>query len=237
MFMRCNLRWAVLMVVMAGLPLVPAQPALADEEKPAETTPVAEEEPAEEAKAKQRNWRVRFTVAAASDDNGIVATSVTSRGHSVSISGGAGVGVNFEYRYSPRMGFEMGAMAVGGGVYVGVEKDSRYYPGVEVGGYVPLTFALNFHPLKKSEVFDLYLGPLVASTIVSGVGVSSEVNVGSRVDLGLGATLGFDINLGKRSRWSLNSGFKYIANITENESDSRIAFDPLIWTFGFGVKF
>ena len=237
MFLKCNLRWAVLIVVMAGLPLVPAQPALADEEKPAEAAPAAEEEPAEPVKAKERNWRVRFTVAAASDDNGIIATSVTGPGDSVSISGGAGVGVNFEYRFSPRMGFEMGAMAVGGGVYVGVERKSRYYPGVEVGGYVPLTFALNFHPLKKSEVFDLYLGPLVASTIVGGVGVGSEVNVGSRVDLGLGATLGFDINLGKRSRWSLNSGLKYIANITENESDSRIAFDPLIWTFGFGVKF
>ena len=234
MFMRCSLRWAVLIVVMAGLPLAPA---MAEEENAAETEIATEEEPAEPVKAKERNWRVRFTVAAASDDNGIIATSVTGPGHSVSISGGAGVGVNFEYRFSPRMGFEMGAMAVGGGVYVGVEKKSRYYPGVEVGGYVPLTFALNFHPLKKSEVFDLYLGPLVASTIVGGVGVSSEVNVGSRVDLGLGATLGFDINLGKRSRWSLNSGLKYIANITENESDSRIAFDPLIWTFGFGVKF
>ena len=234
MFMRCNLRWAVLMVVMAGLPLAPAT---AGDEKAAETETATEEEPSEPKNAKERNWRVRFTGVVASDDSGIVATSVTSRGHTVSISGGAGVGVNFEYRFSPRMGFEMGAMAVGGGVYVGVEKKSRYYPGVEVGGYVPLTFALNFHPLKKSEVFDLYLGPLVASTIVGGVGVSNEVNVGSRVDLGLGATLGFDINLGKRSRWSLNSGFKYIANITENESDSRIAFDPLIWTFGFGVKF
>jgi outer membrane protein W len=222
------------MFVMAGLPLAPAA---AGDEKAAESETATKEDTSESKKVKQRNWRVRFTVAAASDDHGIVATSVTSRGHSVSISGGAGVGVNFEYRYSPRMGFEMGAMALGGGVWVGVEKDYRNYPGVEVGGYVPLTFALNFHPIKKSEVFDLYLGPLVASTIVSGVGVSSEVNVGSRVDLGLGATLGFDINLGKRSRWSLNSGLKYIANITENERDSRIAFDPLIWTFGFGVKF
>jgi outer membrane protein W len=237
MFIRCNLRWAVLMVVMAGLPLVPAAPALADEEKPAETAAAAEEEPAESTKAKQRNWRVRFTGAVAADDNGIIATSVTHSGAHVSVAGGVGVGVNFEYRFSPRMGFEMGAMAVGGGVHVGVGKKDRYYPGVEVGGYVPLTFALNYHPLKNSEVFDLYVGPLVASTIVGGVGVGSGVNVGSRVDLGLGANLGFDINLGKRSRWSLNSGLKYIANITENESDSRIAFDPLIWTFGFGVKF
>jgi outer membrane protein W len=237
MLIRCNLRWAVLMAVMAGLPLVPTAPALADEEKPAETAAAAEEEQDESAKVRQRNWRVRFMVAAASDDNGIIATSVTGSGHSVSISGGVGAGVNFEYRFSPRMGFEMGAMAVGGGVYVGAGKRGRYYPGVEVGGYVPLTFALNYHPIETSEIFDLYFGPLVASTIVSGVGVSYDVHVGSRVDLGLGANLGFDINLGKSSRWSLNSGLKYIANITENESDSRIAFDPLIWTFGFGIKF
>jgi outer membrane protein W len=135
------------------------------------------------------------------------------------------------------MGFEMGAMALGGGVLVGYDKHHRYYPGVEVGGYVPLTFALNFHPIKDSEIFDLYVGLLVASTIVGGVGISYDVNVGSRVDLGLGANIGFDINLGKTSRWSLNSGLKYIANVTESERDSRIAFDPLIWTFGFGIKF
>jgi len=237
MFLRCNLRWAVLMVVMAGLPMVPAVTAMADEEKPAESAAAAEQEQEESAKAKQRDWRVRFTGAVAADDNGIVATSVTGRGHSVSVSGGAGVGVNFEHRYSPRMGIEMGAMALGGGVLVGVDKYHRYYPGVEVGGYVPLTFALNFHPIRDSEIFDFYVGPMVASMIVGGVWVGGDVNVGSRVDLGLGANLGFDINLGKRSRWSLNSGLKYIANITENESDSRIAFDPLIWTFGFGVKF
>jgi outer membrane protein W len=225
------------MVVMAGLPLVPAEPASADEEKPAETAQATEEEPAEPAKAKQRNWRVRFTGAVAADNNGIVATSITPSGTSVSVSGGAGVGVNFEYRYSPRMGFEMGAMALGGGVFTGVYKHHRYHPGVEVGGYVPLTFALNFHPIKDSEIFDFYVGPLAASTIVGGVWIGGDVNVGSRVDLGLGANLGFDINLGKTSRWSLNSGLKYIENVTESGNDSRIAFDPLIWTFGFGVKF
>lgn len=237
MFIRCNLRWAVLMVVMAGLPLVPATPAMAVEEKPAESATAAEEEPAESAKVKQRNWRVRFMGAVATDDNGIVATSWTHSGTSVSVGGGAGVGVNFEYRYSPRMGFEMGALALGGAVTVGAGKHHHHYPGVEVGGYVPLTFALNYHPIKDSEIFDLYVGPLVASTIFGGVWIGGDVNVGSRVDLGLGANLGFDINLGKASRWSLNSGLKYIANITESENDSKIAFDPLIWTFGFGVKF
>ena len=237
MFIRCNLRWAVLMVVMGGLPLAPAAPATADDEKPAESAAAAEEEPTEAAKVKERNWRVRFTGAVAADDNGINATSWTGSNHSVSVGGGAGVGVNFEYRYSPRMGFEMGAMALGGAVTVGGYKNHRYYPGVEVGGYVPLTFALNYHPIKASEIFDFYVGPLAASTIVGGVWIGDDVNVGSRVDLGLGANLGFDINLGRKSRWSLNSGLKYIANVTGSDSDSRVAFEPLIWSFGFGVKF
>jgi outer membrane protein W len=225
------------MVVMAGLPLVPAAPVLADEEETAETAPAAEEEPAEPEKAKQRNWRVRFTGAVAAADNGIIARSWTGPNHSVSVGGGAGIGVNFEYRYSPRMGFEVCAMALGGAVTVGGGKRYPYYPGVEVGGYVPLTFALNYHPIKDSQIFDFYVGPLAASTIVGGVWVNGDVNVGSRVDLGLGANLGFDVNLGKRSRWSLNSGLKYIANVTGSDNDSRIAFDPVIWTFGFGVKF
>jgi outer membrane protein W len=237
MFVQSNLRRAIVSLMIAGLTLVPATRAVAEDEDRVDRESAAEEEAGEQAKVRERNWRVRFTGAVAADDNGIIATSWTGHNHSVSVGGGAGVGVNFEYRYSPRMGFEMGAMALGGAVSVGVHKNHRYYPGVEVGGYVPLTFALNYHPIEDSEIFDFYVGPLVSSTIVGGVWVGPDVNVGSRVDLGLGANLGFDINLGKRSRWSLNSGLKYIANVTGSESDSRIAFEPVIWTFGFGIKF
>jgi outer membrane protein W len=157
----------------------------------------------------------------------------------VSIDGGGGVGVNFEYRYSPRMGFEIGAMAIGGNVRVGVGREDRHYgAGVEVDGYLPITFALNYHPLKNSEIVDLYVGPLIASTFISSVGVGPGVIVESRVDLGLGANFGVDINFGKRSRWSFNSGLKYIANVA-NSSDhnSRLDFDPLILSFGFGFRF
>jgi outer membrane protein W len=179
-----------------------------------------------------------LTGAFANDQDGIVATSVTSTGTRVSIAGGVGGGVNFEYRYSPRMGIEMGAMGIAGGINVGVDRRySRYTSAVEVGSYVPITFALNFHPIKEAGIFDLYLGPLAASTIVSNVGIGSVVGVESRIDFGLGANLGFDINFGTRSRWSFNSGLKYISNLTNTGEQSTIAFDPLIWTFGFGFKF
>jgi outer membrane protein W len=238
MFLRCNLRWALLMVVVAGLPLAPALPAMAGDEKPAEVATVSEEEPAEPAKVRQRNWRLRFFGAIAGDNGGVVVTSGDPYA-GVSVNGGGGVGVNFEYRYSPRMGFEMGAMAVGGNVRVGVGRGYRRYgAGVEVNGYLPLTFALNYHPLKNSEIVDLYVGPLVASTFLGSVGVGPGVVAESRVDFGLGANLGIDINFGRRSRWSFNSGFKYIANVSNSgDRDTRWDFDPLIFSFGFGFKF
>jgi len=226
------------MVVFAGLPMAPAVPAMADEIKPAESAPKAEEEPAEPAKVRERKWRMRLFLAIAGDSGGVVVTSGAPHA-GVSINGGGGVGVNFEYRYSPRMGFEIGAMAIGGNVRVGVGREDRHYgAGVEVDGYLPITFALNYHPLKNSEIVDLYVGPLIASTFISSVGVGPGVIVESRVDFGLGANFGVDINFGKRSRWSFNSGLKYIANVANNsDRNSRLDFDPLIWTFGFGFRF
>jgi outer membrane protein W len=238
MFIRCNLRWAVVMVVMAGLPLVPAAPVMAEEEEPAESVTTAEEESEESKKARQRNWRMRIIGAVGGDNGGVLVTHGDPYA-GVSVSGGGGVGVNFEYRTSPRMGFEIGAMAVGGNVRVGVGRDHRRYSaGVEVDGYVPITFALNYHPLKNSEIVDFYVGPLAASTFMSSVGVGPGVIVESRVDFGLGANVGVDINFSRRSRWSFNSGFKYIANVSNSgDRDTWFDFDPLLFNFGFGFKF
>jgi outer membrane protein W len=137
------------------------------------------------------------------------------------------------------MGFEIGAMAVGGNVRVGVGREyRRYNAGVEVDGYVPITFALNYHPLKNSQIVDFYVGPLAASTFMSSVGVGPGVVVESRVDFGLGANIGVDINFSRRSRWSFNSGFKYIANVSNSsDRDTWFDFDPLLFSFGFGFKF
>ena len=227
-----------LWVVGLALIAAPNGPVFAAEEQPAESAAVAGEIKTEELQPRQRNWRVRLTGAFAADENGVVATSATGPGSHVSIAGGVGGGINFEYRMSPRMGIEIGAMGIAGGIEVGVDRRyDRYSSSVEVGSFVPLTFALNYHPIKEPGIFDFYLGPLAASTIIGSVGVGTVVEVESRVDLGLGANLGFDINFGKRSRWSFNSGLKYISNLTSDSDDTRIAFDPLIWTCGFGFKF
>lgn len=193
--------------------------------------------PVGSANAGERNWRVRLMGAIEGGSHGVV-TSGGYSGSGVSIDGGGGVGFNFEYRYSPKMGFELGAMAIGATISTGVWKSwPEYDAGVQIGSYVPITFGFNYHPLKKTDRFDLFIGPLMATVLQSRVVAGTVVDVGARTDLGLGANLGADINLGK-SRWSLNAAFKYISILTDSgDSDSFAEIDPLIFTFGVGFRF
>lgn len=232
-------RRVFLAVMVAATYLASLTPAFCSGEEGTGSTPATEEQQAEASEPRERKWRMRIMGAVAGDDNGVLATSSRHTQTGVSINGGGGVGVNFEYRYSPRMGFEVGAMAVGGTVNVGVGKVyGPYNAGVEVHGYLPVTFALNYHPIKHPEVVDFFFGPLAAFTFLSAVGVGPGVYVESYADLGLGANLGVDINFGKNSRWSFNTGLKYISNVTSDEDrDSRLEFDPLLFTFGIGFKF
>lgn len=190
-------------------------------------------------KTRQRNWRMRLVGAVVSGGGGFTVNAGGHHGAEVSTNGGGGVGINFEYRYSPKMGFEVGAMAVAANIGVYAGKNAPYHwAAVELESFVPFTFSFNYHPLKNTEVFDLYVGPLATATFFGNVGVGSEWGGGgveSGVDFGLGVTMGADLNLG-RSRWSLNGGLKYIA-LSGGGGDSGVSYDPLIVTFGFGFKF
>jgi outer membrane protein W len=238
MALTCDPRRAFLAVAAAGLVVASAGPAMAKEPLRADSVSAIEETQDESAKVRNRNWRMRVFGAIGGDNGGVlVAPGYPYTG--VSVSGTGGVGVNFEYRTSPRMGFELGAMALGGNVRTGVA--TGYYPdtvGVSVDGYLPITFALNFHPLRDSEIIDLYVGPLAASTIFSSVGVGPGVLVDSWIDFGFGANFGVDINFSRRSRWSFNVGFKYISDVFGSGNQGTwLDYDPLLFTFGFGFKF
>lgn len=62
--------------------------------------------PAGSAMAGERKWRVRLMGAFAGDQDGVVITSDDHSFTGVIIDSGIGGGINFEYRYSQRMGFE-----------------------------------------------------------------------------------------------------------------------------------
>lgn len=239
MFTSKVFRGLLLPFVVAAAQFAVPSPAVGGGEEDKGSTSAAEEKQAEPEHPRERRWRMRLIGTIAGNSDGFLETSSFHTHSGVSVDSGGGIGVNFEYRYSPRMGFEIGAMAVGGSVNVGVGKDYRRYgSSVEVNGYLPVTFAFNYHPIKSPEIVDFYLGPLAAFTFLSAVGVGPGVYIESSADLGLGANLGVDINFGRKSRWSFNSGFKYISNVTSNgDRDSRLEFDPLLFTFGFGFKF
>jgi outer membrane protein W len=238
MLLRCDLRRALVVIAAGGLLMASAGLAIAKEPLPAEAVTAPEVAEDESPEVRQRNWRMRIIGAIGGDDGGVF----VAPGHpyaGVSVGGTGGVGVNFEYRTSPRMGFELGAMALGGNVRTGVASAYHHYAvGVSVDGYVPITFALNYHPLENSEIVDLYVGPLAATTFFSSVGVGPGTIIESRIDFGLGANAGVDINFSRRSRWSFNAGLKYISNVSRGGSwDYWDDFDPLLFTFGFGFKF
>ncbi|MEJ2580874.1 MAG: OmpW family outer membrane protein [Acidobacteriota bacterium] len=236
---RKVLSQAILPVFVMASQLSATTPVIAGDEEQTGSAPAAEQEQIEPTEPRERKWRMRLIGAIGGDKDGVLVTSNRSNHTGVSVNGGGGVGINFEYRYSRRMGFEIGAMAVGGAVSVGVGKDYRHHgAGVEVNGYLPITFAFNYHPIKNPGTVDFFVGPLAAFTFLSAVGVGPGVYVESYADVGLGANLGVDINFRKNSRWSCNTGFKYISNVTSREDrDSRLEFDPLLFTFGFGFKF
>jgi outer membrane protein W len=226
------------LVSATGMLMASAGSAMAKEPLPADTVTATGVAQDESAKVRQRNWRMRIIGAIGGDNGGVL----VAPGHpyaGVSVGGTGGVGVNFEYRTSPRMGFELGAMALGGNLRTGVASSYYHHAvGVSVDGYVPITFALNYHPLENSEIVDLYVGPLAASTFFSSVGVGTGTFIESRVNFGLGANAGVDINFSKKSRWSFNAGLKYISNVSGGGSLGYWNdFDPLLLTFGFGFKF
>jgi outer membrane protein W len=187
--------------------------------------------------AGEKNWRFRFMAAVAGTDAGVVRLPVIDGIAGTAVNGGFGVGINFEYRYAPKAGFEMGVMAMAASTGVRFGKDHYYPVAADFGGYVPMTFVWNYHPLGD-RVFDLYVGPLLSSTFYSKVGAGSDWDYGAGVeggiDFGIGFNLGADINFGK-SRWSFNPGIKYIFSSLNNGGGRE--FDPLIVTFGFGFRF
>jgi outer membrane protein W len=225
---RNVIRSSFVVAVMVAL-LAAGGPVGAGEEDSGENT----------AAARQLNWRMRLVGAVVSGGGGFSVTTGDHHGAEISTNGGGGVGINFEYRYSQKMGFEVGAMAVAANFGVFAGKNYPYHgAGVELESFVPITFSFNYHPLQKTDVFDLYLGPLATATFFSNIGVGSEwggAGVESGVNFGLGLTMGADLNLG-RSRWSLNAGLKYIA-LSDFGGNSAVSYDPLIVTFGFGFRF
>lgn len=188
-------------------------------------------------------WRLRFYAASINLDNNVGGLG-PGRGGGYDLDIGMGLGVNAEYRFSRRLGVDLGLLA-GAGVDVGVRT-------VQIGGetwlthdtvaFSPLTAGLDVH-LTPDHRVDLYLCPLVAVVRYGGLvvrtgtgGVTTAVDIDD--DFAVGAALGLAVPFGQR-RWSFNASLTYLdsrLNGTGQGVRLDLDYDATIFGLGFGYR-
>ena len=197
----------------------------------------------------EQGWRIRangFWV----DGGEVDRTEARDQGYR-SDDAGAGVGVNGEYRFAPRLGVEGGLMA-------GARTDLEFVASTGSGsmflasdtlGMTALCTGLNIH-LAPDTRADFYLGPMIAyidygeiSSAVFGPDFVGADGFFARVDfdnqMAFGANLGLDMPLGGRG-WLFNANVRYLDSKLEGvEPGPRQTsdHDPLFVGVGFGYRF
>jgi outer membrane protein W len=189
----------------------------------------------------ENHWRLRFSL-----------SFVEPMGHSVSSSTwhsaqsfdtGVGAGLQAEYRISPRLGIEIGAMGASGLSLSGGVSHGHAGGGISLTGFAPLSLGLNVH-LTPGNTVDLYAGPSVA-LVAYGTNRawweswSGGVASSPKDDWAWGLVAGLDVPLGKRG-WLFNANLRYLdTSIEQSRGDFYFngTFDPVIFSLGFGYAF
>ena len=191
----------------------------------------------------ETGWTIRVDLAfvdPAGDEGIVVVDEGTVR---IALDAGAGAGVRGEYRFSPRLGFEVGLLgtasvdistfAGGGGTGAAVGLDT----------FASVTTGLNVHLIPQARL-DLYAGPLLAYASYSDVEVraatgGSAIDIAVDNDLGVGAIIGLDVPIGKRG-WFFDTSLRFIKTSMQGSNGDdlvNIDYDPAIVSFGFGYRF
>lgn len=184
-------------------------------------------------------WRLRF-YAASIDFN----SSESRPRYDLDI--GFGLGVNAEYRFSPRVGVDLGVLG-GAGVDVAWHEFQIGEATVvthDTLTFTPLTAGLDVHLTPRNRV-DVYLGPLLGWVQYGSLQVrtgSTGVTTGVRFDedLAIGATLGVAVPFGER-RWSFNASLTYLDSRLDGSGQNGVtlsqSYDATIFGLGFGYRF
>jgi len=191
-------------------------------------------------------WRLRFYAASIDFDNSDAAAWQSHRS-SYDVDFGFGLGVNAEYRFSRRLGVDVGIL---GGAAVDVAWNT-----VEVGQWVwaahdtltftPMTAGLDIH-LTPDKNVDLYFCPMLAWIHYGGLVVYSgsgwtETTIDFDQDLAVGAALGLGVPFGEREQWSFIANLTYLESALESDGwvGGRIAgdYDATMFGLGFGYRF
>lgn len=167
-----------------------------------------------------------------------------------------GLGMGFEYQFSPRWGLEFGVLRASPDVIITLDSTD---PDLRVStsdspAFTPLTAGVNAHLTPNAKV-DFYIGAFLAYVLYDDLDfrLQAEVPIDDTVmvldervrvavdnEFGWGALIGLDIPLGQ-GNWGLSGTIEYLdadLDTTDDDGDrTKIGFDPLIVTFGFVYSF
>ena len=193
----------------------------------------------------EEGWRIRFYAAAIDMESDSASRPASEFGFDM--EAGAGLGVHAEYRFSRRLGLDLGVL---GGAAVNVASADSW-PGVRHWGatqealtITPLSAGVDIHLMPESRL-DLYVCPMVAlvryggfAPRSSGTGTWADWRLDE--DLALGAALGLGVPFG-RQKWSFEANLAYLDSSLEGSSADRGRFsanyDSTILGLGFGYRF
>jgi outer membrane protein W len=197
--------------------------------------------------AEDDKWRLR--IGAAWVDPDVDFTAVDSDGDRVAVSadGAIGLSLALERKFSRRLGVELGILFAEPDINI----DAEFAEGsqVSVDGsvkFTAFTAGLNIH-LIPNKAMDLYIGPLFVYTSYSDIHFAAQAgehtvtaDISSNDNFVLGAQIGADIPFGD-GPWSLNLAARVVNSslgfIDDQFIVSRLEFDPLLLSAGFGYRF
>jgi outer membrane protein W len=191
----------------------------------------------------QEGWRLRANFYWVDPDGR--STEVDENGVRVitDASSSFGFGVTAEYRFSQRLGTELGFL---GASAVDFEVRQQLPAGpvitlIDTTTFAPYFAGLNVH-LTPGKQADVYLGALLAYVTYTDLRITAppgSVRVGLDRDLAPGVVVGLDVPVKERG-WFFNASLRYmVADLSGAIEETResVDFDPLIVGVGFGYRF
>lgn len=193
----------------------------------------------------ETGWSIRFYAASVDFDSVDGYRGGSRPDYDLDI--GFGLGFNAEYRFSRRLGIDLGVL---GGAAVDVawnalRADEWGWTSYDTLTFTPLTAGLDIHLTPDSSV-DLFVCPMLAwihygGIVIQSAGHWSTTTVDFEEDLGLGLTLGLGVPMGARDRWSFAASLTHLESQLDSDtwSGGRLVgdYDATILGLGVGYRF
>lgn len=189
----------------------------------------------------REGWSLRLYAAAIDFDDSSESLNRPIGRVGYSIDAGGGLGLSTEYRFTRRLGVELGVLAGGG---VGIEASAGRGSGASWVTYddlsfTPFTVGFGIH-LTPGRALDFRVSPLVAwvnygslsVAVAPGSVATSRIEMDS--DLAPGVALGLGVPLGGQ-RWSFEASLTYLDTDLSGSGPPGLQVDSSFASTVFGV--